>query len=73
MTRFTIEPELPALVLSLEIREDGTANLCATDANGIVWYILGLTPEGKLRLYSSIYDGIGLQVDRSGRIILDES
>jgi len=62
------KPIIPKLELFLEPLGD-SITVRGRDKDGDDWYILEITPEGKLKRSLAVVDDIGLQVNRNGQIL----
>jgi len=56
--------------LSLE-KDSGGVCVIGTEETGQVWYLLRFKDDGKIRLYNSIPDKVGFELDNSGNILVE--
>ena len=57
----------PELTIHLDFNDDGV-DVIATEPDGTVWSVVGLTKDGKLKLYKHIGSSSGLQTNKDGTI-----
>lgn len=54
----------------LKTKHDGSIVLGCTTSADDDWWVLSITPEGKVHRYGGIAADVGLQVDAVGRIVV---
>lgn len=57
----------PELTVHLHFNDDGV-DVIATEPDGSAWSVVGLTKDGKLKLYKHIGTSSGLQTNKDGTI-----
>jgi hypothetical protein len=66
--RFYVDKEKEEAVRVFLRQESSIVHVMGEDHTGRVWTLFSLLPDGTFRRAGSIKSGIGIQVDRNGRI-----
>ena len=68
--KFTLEKLKQKKVIFLVERSDGIL-INAVDANGGIWNIAKIADNGKMLVYRSVPDRLGLDLDCASRIVIE--